>query len=60
VAATVVTVTLLACDVWFDLTTASTSADFMASAVTAVAGELPLGAALIYLARRTLRHDTHR
>jgi hypothetical protein len=54
VAVTAVTITLLGCDAWFDLTTASTVADLTASAITAAA-ELPLAAALICLVRRTLR-----
>src|SRR5262249_32356817 len=54
-AATAVTVTLLGCDAWFDMTTASTTSDLMASAITAAAGELPLAAVLIYLTRRALR-----
>jgi hypothetical protein len=57
-AATAVTVTLLGCDAWFDMTTASTTADLMASAITAIAGELPLAAVLIYLTRRALRTRT--
>jgi hypothetical protein len=54
-AATAVTATLLLCDAWFDVTTASTTADLTISAVTAAGGELPLAAALIYLARRPIR-----
>jgi hypothetical protein len=50
--ATVVTATLLGCDAWFDVTTASTTSDLVASAVTAAVGELPLAAALIWLAAR--------
>jgi hypothetical protein len=48
--ATVVTATLLACDAWFDVTTASTTSDIIGSAITAAAGELPLAGLLIYLA----------
>jgi hypothetical protein len=47
-AATVVTATLLGCDAWFDITTASTTADLITSAITA-AGGLLLAAMLIYL-----------
>jgi hypothetical protein len=47
-AATVVTATLLGCDAWFDITTASTTSDVISSAITA-AGGLPLAAILIYL-----------
>jgi hypothetical protein len=54
-AATAVTATLLGCDAWFDVTTASTGADLVVSAITAAGGELPLAAALIYLARRPAR-----
>jgi hypothetical protein len=50
-AATAVTATLLLCDAWFDITTASTAADRTASAV-AGAAEVPLAALLLYLARR--------
>ncbi|HEY2675056.1 MAG TPA: hypothetical protein VGJ07_32405 [Rugosimonospora sp.] len=51
-AATAVTATLLVCDAWFDITTASTASDLTASAITA-AGELPLAALLVYLARHS-------
>jgi hypothetical protein len=50
-AATAVTATLLLRDAWFDITTASTAADRIASAV-AGAAEVPLAALLLYLARR--------
>jgi hypothetical protein len=49
-AATAVTATLLLCDAWFDITTASTAADRTASAI-AGAAEVPLAALLLYLAR---------
>jgi len=51
-AAALVTATLLACDAWFDVSTASTVPDVIGSAVTAAAGELPLAALLIFLAHR--------
>jgi hypothetical protein len=51
VPATAVTITLLGCDAWFDLTTASTMSDVVTSAVTAVAGELPLAVLLGVLVR---------
>jgi hypothetical protein len=51
-AAALVTATLLACDAWFDVSTASTVPDVIGSAVTAVAGELPLAALLLILAHR--------
>jgi hypothetical protein len=51
-AAALVTATLLACDAWFDVSTASTVPDVIGSAVTAVAGELPLAALLLFLAHR--------
>lgn len=51
-AAALVTATLLACDAWFDVSTASTLSDMIGSAVTAAAGELPLAALLIFLAHR--------
>jgi hypothetical protein len=47
-AATVVSVTLLACDAWFTMTTISTTADLITTAVTA-AGGLPYAVALVYL-----------
>ncbi|GIH18007.1 hypothetical protein [Rugosimonospora africana] len=50
-AAAAVTATLLLCDAWFDLTTASTPSDLTAGAVAA-AGEIPLAALLLYLAHR--------
>ncbi len=49
-AAALVTATLLACDAWFDVSTASTVPDLVGSAITAALGELPLAALLIYLA----------
>jgi hypothetical protein len=57
-AATVVTATLLACDAWFDVTTASTVQDLVGSAITAAVGELPLAALLLYLAGRRRRIGT--
>ncbi len=53
VAATTITVTLLGCDAWFDLTTATAGSDLMTSATTAVA-ELALAAVLVRLVRRNL------
>jgi hypothetical protein len=47
-AATAVSVTLLACDAWFNTTTIATTADLITSAVTAAAG-LPYAVALVYL-----------
>jgi hypothetical protein len=47
-AATAVSVTLLACDAWFDMTTISTTADVIAAVFT-VAGGLPYAIALLYL-----------
>jgi hypothetical protein len=51
-AAALVSATLLACDAWFDVSTASTVPDMVGSAVTAAAGELPLAALLVFLAYR--------
>ncbi len=51
--ATLVTATLLGCDAWFDVTTAASGADLTASLITAIAGELPLAAILIYLGFRS-------
>jgi hypothetical protein len=51
-AAALVTATLLACDAWFDVSTASTVTDLVGSAITAALGELPLAALLIYLSLR--------
>lgn len=59
-AATVVTATLLACDAWFDVTTASTVPDVVGSAVTAAAGELPLAVLLLLLAARSRRRAATR
>jgi hypothetical protein len=47
-AATAVSVTLLACDAWFDVTTISTTADVIAAVLT-FAGGLPYAIALLYL-----------
>jgi hypothetical protein len=60
VAATAVTITLLGCDAWFDLTTASTMSDAVTSAVIALAGELPLAALLGVLVLRAHRTATTR
>lgn len=49
-AATLVSVTLLACDAWFTMTTISTRADVITSAITA-AGGLPYAIALVCLRR---------
>jgi hypothetical protein len=54
--ACVITATLLACDAWFDMTTASTSADFLVSTISAVVGELPLAGLLLWLGIRGRRH----
>jgi hypothetical protein len=51
-AAPVVSATLLLCDAWFDLTTASSS-DLAGSAVTA-ALSVPVAGALLFLGSRTL------
>ena len=51
-AAALVTATLLACDAWFDVSTASTVTDLVGSAITAAVGELPLAALLVYLTVR--------
>lgn len=55
-AAALVTATLLACDAWFDVSTASTVTDLVGSAITAALGELPLAALLIYLSLRGREH----
>jgi hypothetical protein len=57
VVATAVTITLLGCNAWFDLTTASTMSDAVTSAV---AGELPLAALLGVLVLRAHRTATTR
>lgn len=54
-AATIVTATLLCCDAWFDITTA-TRASLASSVVTAVAGNLPLAGLMLFLGYRALRH----
>ena len=51
--AAIVTATLLACDAWFDLTTASPH-DLGGSMLTAL-GEIPIAAALAYLVARWRR-----
>jgi hypothetical protein len=53
--ASVVTSALLVCDAWFDVTTATGTADTALSVACAVAFELPLAAALVWAARRQLR-----
>jgi hypothetical protein len=58
--AAMITATLLACDAWFDITTASSGSDLMGSLLTAI-GEIPLAAGLAFLvARRMLRPDQAR
>jgi hypothetical protein len=59
-AASIVTATLLACDAWFDITTASTPSSLVSSAVIAGAGNLPLAALLVFLGYRSLRHPVAR
>jgi hypothetical protein len=57
-AGTLVTATLLTCDAWFDVTTASTTSSLVSSAVTAAAGNLPLAALMVFLGYRSLRHSS--
>ena len=57
--ATTVTATLLLCDAWFDITTASTTNNLVASVVTAAAGEIPLAAVLLYIVSRSQRRRAH-
>jgi hypothetical protein len=57
-AATLVTATLLTCDAWFDITTASSPSSLMSSILTGAAGNLPLAGLMIYLGYRSLRHST--
>jgi hypothetical protein len=57
-AAPVVSATLLVCDAWFDLTTASSS-DLTGSAVTA-ALSVPVAGALLFLGSRTLEPPPRR
>jgi hypothetical protein len=57
-AATLVTATLLTCDAWFDITTASTTSSLVSSLVTATAGNLPLAGLMVYLGYRSLRHSS--
>lgn len=49
-----ITATLLTCDAWFDLATASTPVDLTVSAASAVFAELPLASALFLLTHRLL------
>jgi hypothetical protein len=51
----VVTAVLLVCDAWFDVTTASGTLDTAVSVACALTVELPLAAALAWVARRRLR-----
>jgi hypothetical protein len=53
----IVTAVLLACDAWFDVTTASGTADTAVSLVCAGAVELPLAGTLVWVARRRIRAD---
>ncbi len=57
--AALVTGTLLVCDAWFDLTTASHGGDFALSTASALFAELPL-AVLLFLAARHILHVTTR
>lgn len=59
-AATIVTATLLTCDAWFDVTTASNTASLTSSLVTAVGGNLPVAALMLFLGYRSLRRATPR
>ena len=52
--AAVITATLLACDAWFDITTASTGADLVGSLLTAIA-EIPIAAGLAFLVVQRMR-----
>jgi hypothetical protein len=54
----VVTGTLLCVDAWFDVITATSRADRVASLATAVFGEIPLAVILFWAARRVL-HAPH-
>jgi hypothetical protein len=51
----IVTAVLLVCDAWFDVTTASGTADTAVSLVCAAAVELPLAGVLAWVACRRLR-----
>jgi hypothetical protein len=53
--ASVVTATLLICDAWFDVMTASTGRDLAVSITSAVLIELPMAALLLSLSRRLVR-----
>ncbi len=58
--AALVTGTLLVCDAWFDLTTASHGGDFLLSAASAVLAELPLALMLFIGAWHVLHVTTRR
>jgi len=55
VPAAIITATLLICDVWFDVLLDWGSRDMWCSVATAVLGELPLAALLLWVAIRLLR-----
>ena len=52
--------TLLTCDAWFDIMTASTSGDLRISLASAFLVELPFAVVLMMVARRLLRLTLHR
>lgn len=58
VTATLVTAVLLACDAWFDVTTAQSGRDLLESVGTAIFAELPLAAGLFALHVRLDRVST--
>ncbi len=58
VTATLVTAVLLACDAWFDVTTAQSGRDLLQSVGTAIFAELPLAGALFALHVRLDRVST--
>jgi hypothetical protein len=58
--AALATAVLLVCDAWFDVMTASTTADLVGGAVTALLAELPLAAALLAVARPMLAGQPRR
>lgn len=55
-----ITATLLTCDAWFDITTASGRADTLLAIASAVLLELPLAALLFAVAHHLLHFTVHR
>jgi hypothetical protein len=59
VVAALMTATLLTCDAWFDVTTASGRVDTVTAVASALVLELPLAGLLFVVACKLLRHTVH-